>query len=465
MFRAVFSVALALLPAAGAAKGHHYAAHAPVPVVVNTVGPFNNPTETYPYYSLPFCQRSGKQKRHKQSLGETLGGARKVQSPYDVTFLDPVPWRTLCEEDMDVEDLLELKDAVEDDFFFEMFLDDLPMWGYVGEVIHEDFLIGKSMQGAGVFLFPHLHFSIGYHNDQIVSANVSTDPTSRVDISDPNTPREITFSYSVEWVHQPHIKYSNRMKLYEDSQFLPSTFEIHWLSIINSIVLVMLLTGFLSIILMRILKKDFSRYVEVDEEEITEEETGWKMIHGDVFRQPPVMTLLVALVGAGAQLFFTVLILLSCVLLGAFKATRRGALLTAFIAIYAMCGLFGGMVAARLFKQLKGSNWVWNLVLTSLVFPVPLTIVFSWVNSVAWAHMSTTALPVTTIMVRPVYLITLLCESNCDLTSLVDHFYIRLRSLSADRRGRGDWPQPDLGVPGSLQVSRIDLIYLSKFSD
>lgn len=404
----MFSLAVvALLPAVAVGKGQRYAAHEPVHVVVNTVGPFNNPTETYPYYSLPFCQRAGKQKRHKQSLGETLGGARKIQSPYDLTFLDPVPWRTLCEEDMDIEDLKEFKEAVQDDFFFEMFLDDLPMWGYVGEVVHEDFLIGQAMQGAGVFLFPHMHFSIGYHNDQIVSANVSTDPTSRVDISDPNSPREIVFSYSVEWVHQPHIKYSERMKLYEDSMFLPTTFEIHWLSIINSIVLVMLLTGFLSIILMRILKKDFSRYVEVDEEEITEEETGWKMIHGDVFRAPQLMTLLVALVGAGAQLFCTVLILLSCVLLGAFKATRRGALLTAFIAIYAVCGLFGGMVAARLFKQLKGANWVWNLILTSFIFPVPLTLVFTWVNSVAWAHQSTTALPVTTIMVCMIILDTL----------------------------------------------------------
>jgi hypothetical protein len=133
------------------------------------------------------------------------------------------------------------------------------------QVVHEDFLLGKSLQGSGVFLFPHLHFSIGYNNDQIVSANVSTDPSSRVDISDPSAPREIVFSYSVDWVHQPHLKYSNRMKLYEDSQFLPSTFEIHWLSIINSFVLVLLLTGFLAVILMRILKKDFSRYMEVDE--------------------------------------------------------------------------------------------------------------------------------------------------------------------------------------------------------
>ncbi len=62
-------------------------------------------------------------------------------------------------------------------------------------MVHEDFLIGKSIQGAGVFLFPHLHFSIGYNNDQIVSANVSTDPTSRVDISDPAALKEVTLPH------------------------------------------------------------------------------------------------------------------------------------------------------------------------------------------------------------------------------------------------------------------------------
>lgn len=28
----------------------------------------------------------------------------------------------------------EFKNAVEADYFFELFVDDLPMWGYVGEV-------------------------------------------------------------------------------------------------------------------------------------------------------------------------------------------------------------------------------------------------------------------------------------------------------------------------------------------
>jgi hypothetical protein len=88
--------------------------------------------------------------------------------------------------------LKEFKDAIEDDYFFEMFIDELPMWGYVGEVAHEEFLLGKSIQGARVYLYPHLHFSIGFNNDQIVSANVTTDPKRRIDITDAVTGQEVS---------------------------------------------------------------------------------------------------------------------------------------------------------------------------------------------------------------------------------------------------------------------------------
>ncbi len=125
--------------------------------------------------------------------------------------------------------------------------------------------MGKSIQGARVYLYPHLHFSIGFNNDQIVSANVTTDAKRRVDITDMTTGQEVVFSYTVDWIHMPELKYSHRMKRYADSTFLPTTFEIHWLSIINSFVLVVLLTVFLTVILMRILKKDFSKYMEIDE--------------------------------------------------------------------------------------------------------------------------------------------------------------------------------------------------------
>lgn len=377
---------------------NHYHAHDPVKIVANTVGPFNNPTETYPYYSLPFCRSQGKQTYHEQDLGETLSGARKMATPYELTFLDPVKWRSLCQEFLPATSIKNLKEAIEYDYFFEFFVDDLPMWGYIGEVVHEEFLLGKSIQGAKVFLYPHLHFTIGYNNDQIVSANVTTNPEQRKDITDTKQGQEIVFSYSVDWVHEPNLKYSNRMSRYVDSTFLPDTFEIHWLSIINSVVLALLLTAFLAIILMRILKNDFSRLMEVDEEEIGDEETGWKMIHGDVFRSPQLLSLFSAFIGSGAQIFFTVLVNLCCVLLGVYEPTKRGSILTSMILIYAVCGLVGGMVSGSLYRQLKGPNWVWTSILTAIMMPLPLSLVFMIVNSIAWGSMSTAALPATTIM-------------------------------------------------------------------
>jgi hypothetical protein len=61
--------------------------------------------------------------------------------------------------------------------------------------------------------------------------------------------------------------------------------QIHWFSIINSCVTVLLLTGFLTTILLRVLKNDFLKYTSRDDEAgEPEDETGWKYLHGDVFR-------------------------------------------------------------------------------------------------------------------------------------------------------------------------------------
>lgn len=59
----------------------------------------------FQFYSLPFCEGTGKQKRHKQDLGETLSGSHKVTTPYELTYLDPVPWRSLCDEYLDAKDV------------------------------------------------------------------------------------------------------------------------------------------------------------------------------------------------------------------------------------------------------------------------------------------------------------------------------------------------------------------------
>merc|ERR1719223_1611091 len=142
----------------------------------------------------------------------------------------------------------------------------------------------------------------------------------------------VPFSYSVEWVEEDLV-WKRRMTRYSDSRNLPKSFEIHWLSIINSIVLVLLLTAFLTIILLRVLKNDFSRYMELDDDVMDEEESGWKLIHGDVFRFPEFPVLFCASVGTGVQLIVATFVLLALALTHIISTTRRGSILAGMVVL------------------------------------------------------------------------------------------------------------------------------------
>ena len=63
-------------------------------------------------------------------------------SQYEINFRDDVDWRLLCEETFQPAELEEFKSAILNSYFFEMFVEDLPMWGYVGDVSGEDLLVG-----------------------------------------------------------------------------------------------------------------------------------------------------------------------------------------------------------------------------------------------------------------------------------------------------------------------------------
>jgi transmembrane 9 superfamily member 1 len=160
--------------------------------------PFNNPTETYRYYSLPFChehsteeeeavaaqdenvdlpdfeteKRLGAQK-HRQRLGESIVGDRRETSPYEISYGDSVEWRLLCKKLLRPTDIESLKEAIHNNYFFEMFVEDLPLWGYIGDVT-DDYLMGET-EGSKTYLFTHLHFYIGQNLNQIVAAKVTTD--------------------------------------------------------------------------------------------------------------------------------------------------------------------------------------------------------------------------------------------------------------------------------------------------
>ena len=177
----------------------------------------------------------------------------------------------------------------------------------------------------------------------------------------------------------------------------------------------MLLVAFLVLILMRVLKQDFVRYMgnggDVenvgDENELLlpEDESGWKLLHGDVFRCPNHPELFAAVVGNGAQLVASALTVLALSLTNVVSTTYRGQILSATVVCYNLTGFIGGFVAAYVYHILTSANkqssrnyWMRSLLYTLTIFTVPVGAVFSYVNTVAIGNGSTAAMPFTTIL-------------------------------------------------------------------
>ncbi|XP_066396442.1 transmembrane 9 superfamily member 2-like [Miscanthus floridulus] len=393
---AALLVLVALAAAGGVAadgSDHRYQMNEPVPLYANKVGPFHNPSETYRYFDLPFCSPE-KVREKSEALGEVLNGDRLVDAPYKLDFRFEVESKAVCSKKLTVEDVVKFRNAVAKDYYFQMYYDDLPLWGFIGKVEKG----GKADPSEWkYYLYRHIIFDILYNNDRVIEINVHTDQSALVDLTE-DKETNVEFLYSVKWKETP-TPFEKRMEKYSSSSNMPHHLEVHWFSIINSCVTVLLLTGFLATILMRVLKNDFVKYAHDEEAADDQEESGWKYIHGDVFRFPKNKSLFSAALGTGTQLFVLTTFIFLLALVGVFYPYNRGALFTALVVIYALTSGIAGYIATSFYCQLEGTNWVRNLLLTGCLFCGPLFLTFCFLNTVAIAYSATAALPFGTICV------------------------------------------------------------------
>ena len=80
--------------------------------------------------------------------------------------------------------------------------------------------------------------------------------------------------------------------------------------------------------------RDIAKYNTDDDLEESIEETGWKLVHGDVFRPPNNNRLFASIIGSGVQIFCMMGITIFFAMLGMLSPASRGALLTAAIFLY-----------------------------------------------------------------------------------------------------------------------------------
>ena len=63
-----------------------------------------------------------------------------------------------------------------------------------------------------------------------------------------------------------------------DTYLLMMDDQIHWFSIINSLMIVLFLSGMVAMIMMRTLHRDISKYNQLETAEEAQEKTGWKLV-------------------------------------------------------------------------------------------------------------------------------------------------------------------------------------------
>lgn len=204
----------------------------------------------------------------------------------------------------------------------------------------------------------------------------------------------IIYTYAVTFEEDNTIKWASRWDYILVS--MPHT-NIQWFSIMNSLVIVLFLSGMVAMIMLRTLHKDIARYNQVDQED-AQEESGWKQVHGDVFRPPRKGMLLSVFLGQGTQIFIMTFITLFLACLGFLSPANRGALMTCAVVLWVLLGTPAGYVSARLYKTFGGEKWKTNVLLTALLCPGIVFADFFLMNLILWGEGSSAAIPFGTLV-------------------------------------------------------------------
>eukprot|EP01059_Diplonema_ambulator_P002702 TRINITY_DN12349_c0_g1_i1.p1 TRINITY_DN12349_c0_g1~~TRINITY_DN12349_c0_g1_i1.p1 ORF type:complete len:589 (+),score=207.79 TRINITY_DN12349_c0_g1_i1:44-1768(+) len=386
MHKAVL-IALLVLGVFGDESSHKYEEGERVWVYANKIGPFNNPLETYGYFDvLPWCDPLSKVPK-KPTLGEALTGDELMKLNVKVEFKRNAKRQEICKRSIDAHDAEVLKDAIKSQYWYQLFVDDLPTWAALGKVVKGEHMI-----------YTHQRFSLGYNNDQIVLVNLTAENKVAV-----REGIELEFTYSVEW-EESRIKFDNRFRRYLDESFFEH--NIHWVSVLNSFMMVFVLACIVMIVLLRTLKADYARYDKDVDDDGAEfrDESGWKQVHREVFRVPPNHVILCALVGTGHQL----VVLLFCLIFIAIASVvyaDRGALLTYGVVSYAITSSVAGYASARQFVHCAAAgpaiskDWIRTMILTASLLPGVVSVTVFLLNLVAVYYNSQQAIPFTTMIV------------------------------------------------------------------
>ena len=405
----------------------------------------------FSYYTLPYCEPPEGVKKSAENLGELLMGDQIDNSPYRFRMNVNETVYLCTTKPLKEKEVKLLKQRTRDLYQVNMILDNLPAMRYSRQndvsIQWTGYPVGFTQNNKEDYIINHLKFKVLVHeyegsgveiigtgeegmgvisNDadkrkasgfeivgfEVIPCSVKHDPEAMskhkmYDNIDPVTcPNEldksqiiqeqekVSFTYDVEFV-KSDIRWPSRWDAYLKMEGA----RVHWFSILNSVMVIFFLAGIVFVIFLRTVRRDLTRYEELDKEsqaQMNEELSGWKLVVGDVFREPNCAKLLCVMVGDGVQILGMAIVTIVFAAFGFLSPASRGMLLTGMIVLYLFLGIAAGYVGVRLWRTLKGTSEGWKSVSWSVAcfFSGIVFAILTALNFILWGSKSTGAIPI-----------------------------------------------------------------------
>lgn len=398
----------------------------------------------YRYHDLSFVCYDRSKKSKPLSLGEILSGDRFWESNYNLEFGVDKPCDYLCDMLATPNGIARADYLVRNGYVVHWSLDGLP-----GATTFQS-TTSKSKYYAAAFPLGFVKNDVSYYynhvmlvvryrrekNNKFSIVGFEVYPKSVSDQTCPGSSKNyknfpltnkdangnvlqqirIPYTYAVYWREDNSIKYENRWDLYYQNDNSESSKNIHFISLVNLLVLVCLVSLGAAIVLIRFLKVDLkpSAVIPLDTKHEPDNSGLWKNLSNTVVQKPKAVLLLTTVVACGIQCLVAgigvvVLLLVNSKLslspgnpVDSIFGSHRGTSVTLSLLILLQSGFVSAYSGIVLHKLLNNDHpntrytpmkvYIYGT-LFSLALPLTLLFAILFLNLFVWAKESSDALP------------------------------------------------------------------------
>ncbi len=423
------------------------------------------------YYALPFCQPDGGPELMDYGFGDRITGNQIQQSsPYYIEMLKDTYCAKLCQRTLTSSDANVLKYHIANGYENNWFVDSLPSaYRLASADYYTDTYSGRFPIGfidfsykRNVYIYNHVNIILEYNqredqgyrvvrfvvqlfsinhsfsgeydwdgkveegwnktlatcNDHNGTRHVQWDTTRQTTKSQiVEAGEKVIFTYDVIWRKSVdwHDDWSNRWEIYMTYDDVPAM--VHWLSVSNSLIVIMFLSALITSNLIVNLKKD-KNHSDTSHKGDGDEKTGdasmekneegvrandidtskLKIIHADIFLPPTKPLMFCVIIGSGSQLTLTSFLTIAFGAIGYINPFQRGSFMNVFLISFVVCGIAAGYVSSRYYKAFHGKREHLCTSCTAILFPGLCFATFSLLNWMASTRAGAVSVPISDII-------------------------------------------------------------------